>query len=685
MASASFPRANICECCILSPALLLGLHCSIQPRKLSQKALCQLASLCETLSRSLVLATIMLSALSRRLGRQPPSDPHAGGGSEPSSTLEMRIYPDHNTDIEATAVPNNAGPSPRSEGPTLPRYLPRALTNEIQERRARERGVESLSPAGMGVGGFRASAHSGAPRHGSRANAAAEAPFSRLTRASAGSPAASFPLSSPFAAVAHALHAEGTERAQRATARKRRRQRRLREEKSHLFGPIIPSGAGLPSELPTHVLTGDGCGFDSARNGLVPGLHVSAEPARYSPSAQHPGLEALDASGDVSPDGLPGQLRYDTLLKWIEQLRLHEQSIASVSPPPPRLQPKSSLDSSASPTYPARSLNDQSQVEGGERLCSTTKPSKPMFCTSLQSYVNLKRNSLLLRPWSEDDEGTAMGTQLGPPPSHALSFELDSAAAWASIDVFICAPHRHGSMSVGGDQVIQAFNQAQKQDTPPIEGKSSPSGGKFFAEAGAAPDHPSLGYRVVTTRVARTFDQKIVLALPLSLRFFVPSYLEQGVSPAILGEATEEVDILPQGKSDPHEGKDAQDHKFGLSSPLSPRSPLNNPFDAEPSSPALDYEPILTSQAPGGASTAQDVAPAFPSPEHPRLNLDPATSTERAKVEKDLRETLKVAIVVRALCEDGTSCPPVVLQLFLFGGQKFSSTLSNFSRLRSVH
>lgn len=247
----------------------------------------------------------------------------------------------------------------------------------------------------------------------------------------------------------------------------------------------------------------------------------------------------------------------------------------------------------------------------------------PTLCSTLQSYVNLKRNTIKLNIAAEEDVTSPVAAQtptlrsvtsfgqsiLGAAPltpTHLMQFEYDCAAPNASIQVFVRASRKHGSWvtwstareaaGLSSEQIPEADDEADAQ---------------CFAQRGPPPH--VLGWPVYVNRLKKGFGKPLKAAISLRLELYAPPKVDQ---------ADKKVE---QSKSE----RDEQ----------------------VPETPALDAAKRL------GEETEPTPLAAPQAVQDPltRFNAHSVAETKEAKAarEKAERETLKVAIVVEALDEDG--------------------------------
>ena len=255
--------------------------------------------------------------------------------------------------------------------------------------------------------------------------------------------------------------------------------------------------------------------------------------------------------------------------------------------------------------------------------------SEPVVCTTLQSYVNLKRNAIKLSavdsaPLGQLANGstTTVTTTGGrandplsseghssstPPPTHTLQLEYDCAAPSASVQVFLRASRKHGSW---------------QNYVPPTTSVDDGTAPRFLAQRGPPPH--ALGFPVHGAIVKRGFAAKTKASLALRLEFFAPpSEKNKGLAiggggAAADGAAENQLTLQPTREED----GDAV---------VADGAAANRLSDAGP--------------AADGSAVDLQARPYEP--------LSKEARADKAAREKVERETLKMAIVMEALDEDG--------------------------------
>ncbi|PWN98507.1 hypothetical protein FA09DRAFT_343144 [Tilletiopsis washingtonensis] len=443
--------------------------------------------------------------------------------------------------------------------------------------------------------------------------------FSSGSVSSGAAPSASAAAASaPVAGAAPAAPATGEEElastdstaVANATARKARLGSRGRARGASLSG--IGSQLSLPLD--------GGESVTSLPLGSMPHpLDGSAAPA----SARAEGVDDVVAMAEG--------IEIDTLRKWIER----------------------SIDGGALEVHPGETTNGAPS--------STASGAPPAICSTLQSYVNLKRNTVKLglepvagtsaapaspiaaQPFmpepltpvvGEDALGSlrhapslgnislmqgAPGGHAGlqlphgaagplPPSSHTLYFEYDCAAPAASVQLFLRASRKHGSWNENS------------------EASATSAGGAGYLAQRGPPPHV-LGWPVHSARLRRGFGEPMRAALALHLQYYAPPKAAKRSAGAVDGEEEDEENLQEMPAETP--GLNVQ-RQLGVP-PTPAAAPAANPFNL-----------------PG--ATDASAAPATPAAVEPTGEETKEARLAREKLE---RETLKLAVVVEALDEDG--------------------------------
>lgn len=263
------------------------------------------------------------------------------------------------------------------------------------------------------------------------------------------------------------------------------------------------------------------------------------------------------------------------------------------------------------------------------------------LCTTLQSYVNLKRNTVRLNVQASSDQQpqpnraqiaqdstntsqvvesplalrsvTSVGTFTHPlksipvpPPTHSLQFEYDCAAPLATVQVFIRASRKHGTWL---NWTAMREAHGLPTDLTLEDGNAEE---KFLARRGPPPH--VLGWPVHSARIKRGFGKPLVANIPLHINYFAPP------RPSVSEKETKKDDSLVPETPGLREEAPAV-------TPAATAAPAADPFFINPTIPAEE------------------------------------SKEEKAAREKAERETLKMAIVVEALDEDAKTLKEPNLQM----------------------
>lgn len=254
-------------------------------------------------------------------------------------------------------------------------------------------------------------------------------------------------------------------------------------------------------------------------------------------------------------------------------------------------------------------------VDGAPAL-SNDNANPLALCSTLQSYVNLKRNTVKLNVFSGSDADELFNqtnsirsptlTAKTPSPTHLLQFEYDCASPNAVIQVFARASRKHGSWVSWAATRESLGLPVDIQDGDDVDSR-------FYAQRGPPPH--VLGWPVYANRLKRGFGRPLKAAIALQLEYYAPPKADQS-------------------------GKNVNEEEEVL---------------REPETPGLDSGRILGEDMP---ATPPIVSIPISNP-FSQLTLPPpppsATETKEEKIarEKAERETLKLTLVVEALDEDG--------------------------------
>jgi len=293
----------------------------------------------------------------------------------------------------------------------------------------------------------------------------------------------------------------------------------------------------------------------------------------------------------------------------------------------------------------------------------------PPVCTTLQSFVNLKRNTLklsastsaatasssggkatdndanllrsrpsisLLPTLSYRTAGTTASTDDSlPDPTHSLYFEFDCAAPYASVQIFIRASRKHGSWlnhqsSANG---ADPLSTATKSDGTPA----------WLAQAGPPPH--VLGWPVHVAKLKKGFGVGHTANIPLHLQYYAPPKAKKADADKGEGSDKERRASVKRAPEPPTPAAIPETPGFEFQRRLE----MDND-DADEDTPARAgrsgrADASATPQGETTATAVEGVTAAQPI-------LEEETKEQRLAREKAERETLKVAIVVEALDEN---------------------------------
>lgn len=306
----------------------------------------------------------------------------------------------------------------------------------------------------------------------------------------------------------------------------------------------------------------------------------------------------------------------------------------------------------------------------------------PPVCTTLQSFVNLKRNTLKLSPKTNVDAAkpaepdanflrsrpslsllptlsyastgaASTATSLLPEPTHSLYFEYDCAAPYASVQIFIRASRKHGSWL--------NYQPPSANTGDPLAHPTNPDGSPAWLAQCAPPPHV-LGWPVHVAKLSKGFGVGHTATIPLDLAYYAPPRRAKldantaGAS-ATAGETGDKIAAHPR-----------------ITSTVEPVTPAAIPEtpgfefqrrleldadDADDDGPPARHARAGSSRAAGaGLESGAGVrevgssgAVALSAEVAAQPAVEEETKEQRLAREKAERETLKLAIVVEALDE----------------------------------
>lgn len=382
---------------------------------------------------------------------------------------------------------------------------------------------------------------------------------------------------------------------------KGRSSRREREEAATLFGPNLAnyfgsgnsnSGAVSGTGLAQTISLAAGAAPETAHLSPDPALHDPASPEARRPrlgsrgrvrgaslsglSMMSLGAESVTSLGGVAPATAQGMMHGSTA-DLIDQMRTDTSTNLTLS---------EGVDIATLQTWIDRTGSTQSPV-----------------CTTLQSYCNLKRNTLRLAPASLDPLGAVAldanvlrsvpGAVL-PQPTHSLFFEYDCAAPYASVQIFVRASRKHGSWLA--------------YDLPDAD---STADGLVLAQRGPPPH--VLGWPVHVAQLRTGHGAGHTATLPLDLKYFAPPKRSDAEKKAPADAPAQAEPVTPAAVAE------------------TPGFEFQRRLELDTEDAEEDARPVLA-QIPGEPVVEEE-----------------ETKEQRLAREKTQRETLKVAIVVEAL------------------------------------
>ncbi|SYW75731.1 uncharacterized protein UBRO2_00886 [Ustilago bromivora] len=301
----------------------------------------------------------------------------------------------------------------------------------------------------------------------------------------------------------------------------------------------------------------------------------------------------------------------------------------------------------------------------------------PVF-TTLQSFVNLKRNTLKLTATSNAASTTAMssaktsdanvnllrsksslsvlptlsygtaaftpaGNNLLPEPTHSLYFEYDCAAPYAVVQIYVRASRKHGSWL--------NWQPPTHDASDPLSAKTNEDGSPAWLAQTGPPPHV-LGWPVHVAKLKKGFAVGHTANIPLHLQYYAPPKAKKTDRNASAGEGSE-AEKRGQGS------KRAMEPPAPAAIPETPGFELNRRFDFDGDDADEDNNNGRASGRGAAAANANANATAGAQAENGATQgaiakhiVEEETKEQRLAREKAERETLKVAIVVEALDEN---------------------------------
>ncbi|PWN37178.1 uncharacterized protein FA14DRAFT_159345 [Meira miltonrushii] len=273
------------------------------------------------------------------------------------------------------------------------------------------------------------------------------------------------------------------------------------------------------------------------------------------------------------------------------------------------------------------------------------------MCSTLQSYVNLKRNTIKLHALPQEKSHSLSASFEDPLhrstspnhqslSTHSISFEYDCAAPFASVQVFVRASRKHGSWVT--------WTTARESAGLPIDltiGAEDDGESRSLGQRGPPPH--VLGWPVFVTRARKGFSVPLSVQVALRLELYAPPKLQSAQDSTTLPKT-------PAPVANPIPETPAIDASHRLDEPETPAvtAPSFDPLSLIRSNETGQ----LPSALPGVAAAvtgANDQQDSRNGQTESSTNAVTETKEEKAARERAERETLKIAVVVEALDEDG--------------------------------
>lgn len=347
----------------------------------------------------------------------------------------------------------------------------------------------------------------------------------------------------------------------------------------------------------------------------VPSL---ADPALMS-QASISQMDARPAELDGNEIPMTEGIELDTLRRWIER-------------------------STVGGTVEVGNAEEVAQLRGNPGNPST-------MCSTLQSYVNLKRNTIKLHALPQEKSHSLSASFEDPLhrstspnhqslSTHSISFEYDCAAPFASVQVFVRASRKHGSWVT--------WTTARESAGLPIDltiGAEDDGESRFLGQRGPPPH--VLGWPVFVTRARKGFSVPLSVQVALRLELYAPPKLQSAQDSASMPKS-------PAPVANPIPETPAIDASHRLDEPETPAvsAPAFDPLSLIRSNETGQLPSALPGVA-AAVSGMNDQQDSQNGQTESSTNAVTETKEEKAARERAERETLKIAVVVEALDEDG--------------------------------
>ncbi|CBQ68517.1 conserved hypothetical protein [Sporisorium reilianum SRZ2] len=636
--------------------------------------------------------------------------------SQPSATAQTANNSD-NLDIEQGQPRHERGASGRSilSAISIPSLSNLRQRDSDRERRRQDARVQAQGDAGGGSGT-------------GRADGAA------LTSLGGGSPLATVLLARPTAAAAASTSASAS--AARTANKKSRSTRREREEAATLFGPNLANyfgsaisssgavsshGAGVPQPaaipvaappLPSSPQAADDSAIGAATTDTsYPQNSLNSRRARLGSRGRARGaslsglsvmslgaesvtsLGVINAERTVDTTHATGMMHGSTA-DLIDQLNRDGPSADG------SIAMSEGIDIGTLQRWIQRSTGIPADAASADAASPAPATCGPPVCTTLQSFVNLKRNTLKLststttssksdafggkasdaaaaasadanilrsRPslsvlptlsyGSASAVATPAGRDLLPEPTHALYFEYDCAAPYASVQIFIRASRKHGSWL--------NWTPSAEPGAHPLSSSTNDDGSPAWLAQCGPPPHV-LGWPVHVAKLKKGFGVGHTANIPLHLQYYAPPKPKKAdpssaaAAAASAGDTSDKDAAVQRASS----FKRVPEPPTPAAIPETPGFEFNRRLELDADDADEDAANTNTRGGSGataaarpGSSARTDAAAesdaAAPSLATEGMVAEPVveqeTKEQRLAREKAERETLKLAIVVEAL------------------------------------
>ncbi|KAJ9474124.1 RING-type domain-containing protein [Pseudozyma hubeiensis] len=276
----------------------------------------------------------------------------------------------------------------------------------------------------------------------------------------------------------------------------------------------------------------------------------------------------------------------------------------------------------------------------------------PPVCTTLQSFVNLKRNTLKLSTKTTPDTAadttnilrsrtslsvlpelsygnSSAAAGLLPEPTHSLYFEYDCAAPYASVQIFVRASRKHGSWL--------GWTPPTDRGSDPLSSTQNADGGQAWLAQCGPPPHV-LGWPIHVAKLKKGFGVGHTASLPLQLQYYAPPKGRKVESGATGNDERREVGW-----------KRGTEAVTPAAVPETPGFEFNRRLEVGDDDADEEGRPA---RAAAVGTAASGVSQSLATEGQEAEAVEEETKEQRLAREKAERETLKLAIVVEALDEN---------------------------------